>query len=63
MDPALFEVTADISLQYEVIANPAEDAYRTDLAEAAVQELEAEGVDVNGAGYQKETVEVTPGGE
>ena len=64
MDPALFEVTADISLQYEVIANPAsEDAYRTDLAEAAVQELEAEGVDVNGAGYQKEAVEVTPGGE
>ena len=51
-------------LDYAVIANPAsEDAYRTDLATAAVQELVDEGVDVNGAGYQKETVEVTPGGE
>jgi hypothetical protein len=39
------------------------DAYRTDLAEAAVQGLQDEDVDVNGADYQKLNVEVTPGGE
>jgi hypothetical protein len=47
-----------------VIENAAtSDAYRTDLAEAAVQELQDEDVDVNGADYQKLNVEVTPGGE
>ena len=34
-----------------------ERLYRTDLAEAAVKELEDEGVDVNGADWEKETVE------
>jgi NitT/TauT family transport system substrate-binding protein len=64
MDPELFQTTADISLEYEVIQNPAsEDAYRTDLAEAAVAELEDEGVDVFGNDYQKLEVEVTPQGE
>ena len=64
MDADLFGVTADIALKYAVIENAASsDAYRTDLAEAAVQELQDEGVDVNGADYQKLKVEVTPGGE
>ena len=44
-------------------ADASSDSYRTDLAEAAVAELEDEGVDVNGADWEKETVEVTPGGE
>ena len=39
------------------------DAYITDYAEAAVVALEDEGVDVKGADYQPEEVEVTPGGE
>jgi len=64
MDADLFGVTADIALKYAVIENAAtSDAYRTDLAEAAVAQLQNEGVDVNGADYQKLKVEVTPGGE
>jgi NitT/TauT family transport system substrate-binding protein len=64
MDPALFDTTAEIALTYEVITKEADAAatYRTDLAEEAVAALEEEGVDVNGSDYQKETVEVTPGG-
>jgi len=38
-------------------------AYRTDLAEAAVEALEEAGVDVNGAGYERRTIELRPGGE
>jgi hypothetical protein len=64
MDAGLFGVTADIALKYAVISKAASsDAYRTDLAEAAVQALKDEGVDVNGADYQKLKVNVTPGGE
>ena len=64
MDEAAFQRTADIAKQFAVIKQPASsDSYRTDLAEAAVKELEDEGVDVNGADWKKETVEVTAGGE
>ena len=60
MDEAAFQRTADIAKQFAVIKQDASsDAYRTDLAEAAVKELEDEGVDVNGADWEKETVEVT----
>ena len=64
MDEAAFQRTADIAKQFGVIKRPASsDSYRTDLAEAAVKELKDEGVDVNGADWKKETVEVTAGGE
>ena len=64
MDEAAFQRTADIAKQFAVIkAAASSDAYRTDLAEAAVKELEDEDVDVNGADWKKETVEVTAGGE
>jgi NitT/TauT family transport system substrate-binding protein len=64
MDPDSFEVTATIAKDYKIISKPAtDDAYRTDIAEAAMNELEDDDVDVNGADWQKETVEVTPGGE
>jgi NitT/TauT family transport system substrate-binding protein len=64
MDPESFKITADIALDGKIITKPAtDDAYRTDLAEAATQELKDDGVDVNGADYEKETVEVTEGGE
>ncbi|MGQ0669429.1 MAG: ABC transporter substrate-binding protein [Actinomycetota bacterium] len=64
MDPALFQTTADISLDFGVIANAAsDDAFVTEFAEEAVQQLQDEGVDVNGNGYVKGEVEVTPGGE
>jgi NitT/TauT family transport system substrate-binding protein len=64
MDPESFQITADIAKDYKIISKPAtSDAYRTDIAEAAMQELEDDGVDVNGEDWTKETVEVTPGGE
>jgi NitT/TauT family transport system substrate-binding protein len=64
MDPESFQVTADIAKDYKIISKPATDeAYRTDLAEAAMQELKDDDVDVNGEDWTKETVEVTPGGE
>ncbi len=64
MDPDLFQTTNDIASTYGLIKTPAtNDSYRTDLAEAAVKALEDDGVDVNGNDFQKQTVEVTPGGE
>jgi NitT/TauT family transport system substrate-binding protein len=64
MDPESFEVTATIAKDYKIISKPAtDDAYRTDLAEAAMTELKDDDVDVNGTDWKKETVEVTPGGE
>ena len=64
MDPDDFKLTADIAKTYKIIKKPATDeAYRTEYAEAAVQELKDEGVDVVGADWQKEEVEVTEGGE
>jgi NitT/TauT family transport system substrate-binding protein len=64
MDAAAFTRTADIAKQFKVVSKPAtNDAYRTDLAEAAVKALEDDGVDVTGDSWQKETVEVTEGGK
>ena len=64
MDPQSFDVTNQIATDYDIIKTPAtDDAYRTDLAEAAVQELEDDGDDVNGDDWEKPEVEVTPGGE
>jgi NitT/TauT family transport system substrate-binding protein len=39
------------------------DAYRTDLAEAAVKALEDDGFDVDGSGYTRRTITLLPGGE
>jgi NitT/TauT family transport system substrate-binding protein len=62
MDPASFDVTNQIATDYGIIKEPAtEDAYRTDLAEAALAELEDE--DTTGEDWEKPEVEVTPGGE
>jgi NitT/TauT family transport system substrate-binding protein len=60
MDADLWQQTVDISLESEIIAEePPEDAYRTDLAEAALEGLD----DATGDGFTKGEVEVTPGGE
>lgn len=62
MDPALYQQTVDICLQFGVLTKaPDATAYRTDLAQEALSTLE--GMDVTGASYQKQVVEVTPGGE
>lgn len=64
MDDELYQQTVDISLDFGVLENPPEDeALRTDLAEQAVSDLEAEGLDVRGTDFEKRDVEVTPGGE
>jgi NitT/TauT family transport system substrate-binding protein len=64
MDQTAFQRTADIAEQFKVVAKPASsDAYRTDLAQAAVDELKDENVDVNGNDWTKSTVEVTAGGK
>jgi len=61
MDPDLWQQTVDISLESEIIAEePPDEAYRTDLAEAALEGIDA---DTTGENFEKGTVEVTPGGE
>lgn len=64
MDEDLYQQTVDISVEFGVITSPPDDeALRTDLAQEAVAELEAEGLDTTGEGFEKLDVEVTPGGE
>jgi NitT/TauT family transport system substrate-binding protein len=61
MDPALWQQTVDVSMGAGIIkAAPPADAYRTDLAEAALADLAD--ADTKGASFVKGTVEVTPGG-
>lgn len=60
MDADQWQQTVDISLDSGIIGEaPPEDAYRTDLAEAALEGLD----DATGDGFTRGTVEVTPGGE
>jgi NitT/TauT family transport system substrate-binding protein len=65
MDPESWEVTKQIATDYGIVKNEIDDeaTYRTDIAEAAMQDLADEGVDVNGENWQPQEVEVTPGGE
>jgi NitT/TauT family transport system substrate-binding protein len=64
MDKAAYDRTAQIAQQFKVISKaPSDDAYRTDIAEDAVDELKSDDVDVNGDSWQKQTVKVTPGGK
>ena len=61
LDEALWQQTVDISVESGIIADePADDAFRTDLAQAALDGIDE---DTTGEGFTKGTVEVTPGGE
>ena len=61
MDAARWQQTVDVSMDAGIIAAaPPADAYRTDLAEAALADLA--GADRTGETFVKGTVEVTPGG-
>ena len=61
MNSDAFDQTAQIAQDFAVIKSaPDEDAYRTDLSEAALEGIEE---DAKGEDYQKEEVEVTAGGE
>jgi NitT/TauT family transport system substrate-binding protein len=63
MEPESWNITKQIALDGKVISKPAsDDSYRTDIAEAAVKELEDDDVDVKGEDWQAEEVEVTEGG-
>jgi NitT/TauT family transport system substrate-binding protein len=61
LDPKLWQQTVDISKEFKILKNdPADWAFRTDLAQAALDGLEG---DTTGASFTKATIEVTPGGE
>jgi len=62
MDPDLYQQTVDIAVDFGVLENPPDDAaMRTDLAQAALDSLVDE--DTTGEGFEKQVIEVTPGGE
>ncbi len=64
MDKALWDQTIQVATSQKVLtAAPDANAYRTDLAQKAVDALKAAGVDVTGASYQPKQVEITPNGE
>ncbi|VAW31876.1 Pyrimidine ABC transporter, substrate-binding component [hydrothermal vent metagenome] len=64
MNDALYQQTVDISAAFGVISEaPGDNAVRTDLAQQAVDDLEADGVDVTGSGFSRLEVELTAGGE
>jgi NitT/TauT family transport system substrate-binding protein len=64
MDEALWAQTVDVATSQNVItADPGAEAYRSDLAEQAVADLEAEGLDTTGESWEKTTVTLNEGGE
>ena len=61
MDPALFQQTADIALEFGVIAAPPSDgAYVSEYAAAALEGIEG---DTMGADYTPAEIEITAGGQ
>ncbi len=61
LDEELWDQTVQISLDSEILTEePSDDAFRTDLAQAALDGIEG---DTTGDDFEKGTVEVTPGGE
>jgi len=64
MDAKAYDQTVQIAQQYQIIKNkPDEGAYRTDLAQKALDELNRQGLDTRGVDFKKRTVQVTKGGE
>ena len=64
MDQGLWDQTVDVATGEGVIQNaPGSDAFRTDLAEAAVKALSDDDLDTEGNGYSPITVTLNPGGE
>jgi NitT/TauT family transport system substrate-binding protein len=64
MDAEAFGQTSQIAQQFQIIKNKsAEGAYRTDLAQKALDELNQQGLDTRGLGFKKRLVQLTKGGE
>lgn len=62
MDENAYKQTVDISTEFKVLTKaPDEAAYRTDLAQTALEGLTD--ADTKGESFEKQIVEVTPGGE
>ncbi len=61
LDEALWDQTVQISLDSEILTEePSADAFRTDLAQAALEGIDG---DTTGDDFEKAEGEVTPGGE
>jgi NitT/TauT family transport system substrate-binding protein len=63
MNKAAYQRTAKIAKQFGAIKKTPSGAYRDDLAKAAVAQLKAQGLDVNGRSWKKAVVKVTAGGK
>jgi NitT/TauT family transport system substrate-binding protein len=68
MDADAFATTAKIALDYKIITKAADgegSSYRNDLAQAALDSLQADmpALDLKGTDWKAPTVEITPGGE
>jgi NitT/TauT family transport system substrate-binding protein len=62
LDPAAWNQTVQIAVKYGILKSPPTDgAFRTDLAQQALAAL-GSSVDTKGAGFQKATVTLQPGG-
>ena len=64
MNQDLWDQTVAVAIEGDVISEePGDGAFRTDLAQAAVDSLADEGIDVTGEDWERAEVEITPGGE
>jgi NitT/TauT family transport system substrate-binding protein len=64
MDPKAYAFTAKTTAKYNHLKKvPGHEAYRTDLARAAVAQLKKQHVDVYGRRWHKAVVKITPGGK
>jgi NitT/TauT family transport system substrate-binding protein len=64
MDKALWDQTVEVAVSTgNLKAEPDAGAYRDDLARKASADLKAAGLDVTGANFTPETVEITEGGK
>ncbi len=63
IDQGLWDQTVEIATAEGILSEaPTDGAFRNDIVEEAIANLEADGVDVNGSDFVKATVEVTEGG-
>ena len=63
MDQGLWDQTVDVATSEDVIAaDPGSGAFRTDIAQAAVDALNLDGLDTEGGDYSPVTVELNEGG-
>ena len=64
MDEGLWNQTVDVAVAEGILsAEPAGEAYRTDIVSEAIANLQAEGLDTDGSGWSRVTVVLNEGGE